>query len=171
MTLSEHAINIILGAIFISVFIGIFFFTYVSKIEQNIVRNQTIYLVDNIIGDLDILLPDSIKLLLSSKLIAPDMSHEDAKVEENNNALKKKAIIALSIIFGVGILIAFLISWFSKTKILPIIGKNLILLVFVALTEFIFLIFIGQNYISVDPNYVKYKFIQTLQEELKYYYD
>ena len=43
----EEIANIILHVILISIFIGIFFFTYGSHIEENIVKQQVAFLVEN----------------------------------------------------------------------------------------------------------------------------
>ena len=43
---------------------------------------------------------------------------------------------------------------------------NLVILIVVGLTEYIFLKYILQNYIIGDSNYVKYKIIKSLKNKL-----
>ena len=43
-----------------------------------------------------------------------------------------------------------------------ILEENIIVLVFVGITEFLFLTYFAQNYITIDANFVKEKMINTL---------
>jgi uncharacterized membrane protein YraQ (UPF0718 family) len=149
--------NIILHVTLISAFIGIFFFTYASKVEEQIVKDQVNYIVKDFIGDSKNLLgPESeaIKQMLNN-IQAPDLEEEDKMVKEQNSKLFSHAMKILV----VGVLIGCCTVYWMSTKydfdLMELIKVNLILLAFVALTEYVFLTYFGASFRSGDPNVVK----------------
>lgn len=154
--------NILSSVLLISVFIVIFFFTYASRIEKNIVIKQTNQLANNLFNDIAFLKDKSFKKFIMN-LNAGDLSKEDQKVKEQN----KKLLYTASLYVGCASIIIILISgfmiWFYQLNWKLLFLLNIITLICVALTEFFFLTFIAQNYISFDPNYVKYIFLTKLQ--------
>ena len=69
---AKHAANVIIATAMISVFIGVFFFTYASKIEQDIVVKRTTEIVDSMVSSAQII-PPSEKALISTQ-IAPNLT-------------------------------------------------------------------------------------------------
>lgn len=164
---SQVICNIIMSVAFIATFIGIFFFTYAKNIEQTIVKEQTENIVKDILGDYLILLPKEVKLplgLLSSGISAPDLKAEDEKANTHNKALLKKAFMAIIVanLVAVGLIYHFYKK--QPFDVMNMVKQNGLILVFVGLTEFVFLTYIGRYYVSADPNYVKYSIVKTINE-------
>jgi hypothetical protein len=164
---AKNTANIICATAMISVFIGIFFFTYASKIERNIVVKRSTEIVDDITSNMKMIIPEDQKQIIKNTIVPyltiPDsLNKADKDVENANNALQKSAIEYIFIFASVCIVIVFCLSMMFKFSFFEIVEENIIVLVFVAITEYIFLTFFAQNYITIDSNFVKGKMIDTL---------
>ena len=162
--------NVIISVAFIATFIGVFFFTYAKKIEQDIVKEQTASIVHDIVGDLKVFVADDampMLTMLTSQIPTPDMSGADAEAAENNAALLKKATKV--IIIGNLIAAAAIYYFYNQQPfdIVDMLKHNAIILMFVGVTEFVFLTYVARYFISADPNMVKYHVVKTLNEYLK----
>lgn len=166
--ISETIVKIILQVVVIFCFIGIFFFTYASHIEKNIVINQTNDIVDDLSGNLKKVLPDDVLDVLRIKfnqLSRPDLSSQDNDIQQSNNVILKKAIQSIITITISLLLVALLIIIVFKIDIPSIVdmGKEtIIILIFVGFVEFSFLTFFAQYYRTIDSNFVKSKIIGSL---------
>lgn len=163
---------IIFGVILIASFISVFFFTYVSKVEGQIVQNQMARIVNDLTsGNELILTPDQKRIIgtvIQSGLKTPDMSDVDAKVEANNNELKKKAlkIFGTMVLVGCAIIAAIYVKYKGTDKAInltEIVQYSMIILALVAATEFIFVSEITKNYEIIDPNYVRYLILDNFK--------
>jgi hypothetical protein len=170
--LSYQIANILLHVIFITSFLVVFFFTYTSKVEGQIVELQSKNIVKDIVGDVKLLLPDDIIEEVNTDLLpyvnAPDMKEEDEKVKEVNNALFSVVLKFIIATFAIGMLVVFIISRYSKESFGfgEIMMHNIIILFFVALTEYVFLDYFVKNYVTIDSNYIKYVIFKTLNDRL-----
>ena len=162
----EKIANVLLSIVLMSAFLGIFFFTYAARVEKNIVKSQSERIVVDLTADLnDVLTPtqlSDLRDLVSPYIVTPDLSKEDREIEENNKLLMKKASIVIITFVVIGLTAVFLLSKMENFSLKDIIIRNTIILFFVALTEFCFLTYLAQNYITIDSNFVKYKIINTL---------
>lgn len=150
--------NIIMMVIFVATFLGIFYFTYVAKVEEQIVAEEVDYIVDDLTSDLQLLLSDKQKDQIRSainKIPRPDLSASDKSVNDHNSQVFWSAIKILSVGFVIGMIGIYMASQYWKFDLLELIKNNLIILVFVGITEYAFLNFFAKNYISADPNFVK----------------
>lgn len=162
----NHGFLIIIQVMLTFIFLTIFFFNYVVKIEKEEFEKQIDFMVTTIIHDIKI--PDDIKthtekykekiLPVINNLIDINKNEEgvDINVKNTNDAIKKKAnnVLFLSIgIIGFSTLVFFIIGF--CINIPHHIFKSLIVVVFIALVEFLFLTFFTSNYISSDPNKVR----------------
>lgn len=152
--------NLILGVGIFSVFVCIFYFTYASVVEKNIVIKEIDYLVDDMTENFTNI---GIKLPLKP-LKAPDMSDADKSVQDTNNKLIKQATQAIGILAGVCVFISILLYYFYRFNIKDILIGNFILLLFIALTEFYYSTFIAANYDSVDKNVIKLHILENLRK-------
>jgi hypothetical protein len=99
-------------------------------------------------------------------------NNPDIIVEKNNKKIFKNSMIILSVIlFLVLLLFIFFMSmrnsnipFFQNFEFIKIFKESMIILVFVALTEFCFLYFFGSKYIVVNPNLLKKEVIDQLSE-------
>ena len=162
-----------------SVFVGIFFFTYGAFIEHKVLENQIENIVDSITRDVLPFVPENIQEGLSnqldsaqksikSKMNSPD--NPDITVAKNNQKVKKTAFEMLAGIFivgmGISVATASMYSGGSNKALVALLKKNALLLVFVIIVEFLFFTLVTKNYLSIDPNSVKQKIVQTLQTKI-----
>lgn len=171
MNFSELSITVITNVLLISIFIGIFFFTYATYIEQEVVKSQMDFLSKNITSFVLFLGPDlrdKYKNYLKDVKIT-GFDDIDKQVEELNKETVNKAIIANVIFFVCAVAIVFFIYHRSLKNREPIhlgqiLTQNLIILLFVGLTEFSFLTFFGSKFISLNPNVVKRELVRNFRE-------
>ena len=166
---ANHAANIIMSTALISVFLGIFFFTYAASVERKIVESRTTEIINEITNVAKTNIPEKQKLIIQKEilphLVVPkSLEEEDAKVALNNKNLLISSIKAISAIVLFCILILVALKYFYKVPLLELLKENLITLFFIALTEFIFLTYFAQNYITIDANFVKEKVLESLIE-------
>ena len=87
----------------------------------------------------------------------------ETKIKENNEMIFKKSMTFLSIINIVCLVILILLWKYKNFDIMYYIKKNIILGLFVILTELIFLYIISKNYIYIDKKYVITETIKKIQ--------
>ena len=159
-----------------SVFVGIFFFTYGAFIEHKVLENQIENIVDSLTRDVLPFVPDDIQEGLSNQLdsqkqsITNNMANQDTSAEKNNQKVKNTAFEMLAGIFivgmGISVATASMYSGGSNKALVALLKKNALLLVFVIIVEFLFFTLVTKNYLSIDPNSVKQKIVQTLKKTL-----
>jgi len=158
---SKQISQIILNVTLVSCFIGVLFFTYGSKVEQEIIQEQTENITKSITGDLQFL-PDSLKQQIKEQLSVPNMESDDLNAKESNSKLLKKSALVLGILFLVGMLLTIIIYITNKIDE-NIFTESLVILLAVGLTEVLFLNIISRPYKIADPNFVKYSMLSNLQ--------
>ena len=149
----ENMSGILMMAILAGTFLTIFFFTYVSSVEKQIAENQIIYLANNFSDSIKLLpteFQNTIKTEIQNTKL-PDFTSAINSIEQTNNAIIKKTCLLVGIILVLIMIAVYILS-----------RKNLIILIFIGLTEFVFLNVVPKNYISLDPNFVKFYAINKL---------
>lgn len=158
-------VNILFNVLFISIFIAIFFFTYASKVEKKIIVKQTKQIVDYFTENITILAPNNnIISDYVKNLQTPDFQKENAKVKLKNQELFHKAIISISILSFIIISINTILIYKFNINWKKMLLFNIISLICVAITEFFFLTIIASNFISFDPNFIKYIIVNKLND-------
>ena len=165
-------INFLLGILIqvlgIFIFLCIFFFTYASRIERDIVENQIDFILKDTLGIHTNLLPESVKVFLNNNL---NQTTPIDTVNESNDAIKEKTkrilFIFTSVVAAiVGICIVLARQgkpYFKDLKLKRIIIEIIIIIIAIGLTEFGFLTFLAQDFISVDPNELKAHFFENIK--------
>ena len=163
----ELAITVITNVLFISLFIGIFFFTYGGYIEKQVVKNQMEFLADEITDSVHIFGPNAKELLKNRINTLPplDFGELDTIVAKMNlNVLYKAIVSNIFLIIFISLIVYFTYAKSDKSfTIKNILIKNAIILVFVALTEYSFLNFFGSKYMSLNPNIVKHAIVKNIK--------
>jgi hypothetical protein len=157
----------------IFIFLTIFFFTYVTHVEQTEFKNQLNLITDDIMGDVN---NNLLKIINTQKHIDPNQANIilngiiDVMEEETttaykdsidsitieNNIIKKKSFYYLYLVIGILIVIISIIMMFNYCiKLKYDIKEGIIIVFFVGITEFLFLTFITTKYISASPNKVR----------------
>ena len=155
-----------------SVFVGIFFFTYGATVERKALENQIENIVESLTGDILPFLSTNLKSTIKDKLEVAKTKilsnpGPDKAIEKSNKKVKTTAVEILAGISIVGIGIsAAAAAMYSKDSaqlvMANLIKKNLLLLSFVAVIEFLFFTLVTQNYLSIDPNKVKLEIVNAL---------
>ena len=156
--------NILIGTLLFTIFLSIFYFTYIGKVEGEIVTEQ----VNNTVKELLESLKESGIDLSSLKSILnnmnpPKMDEEDNFVKNKNQELIKLTIKVLTISTILVIICVVLLKLTTNFSILEIVIINAIIIFFVAVTEYFFINNIPRNYRSLDPNRVKKAIINQLR--------
>jgi hypothetical protein len=162
----EMAINISINIGLISLLLGIFFFTYATVVEENIVKTNAIIGVSNIMDMIGPLLNNDIKKEMLKNLTIPDQTKEDKKVKDDNDALMHNSYSQLLVILDIGLTIGFILCIIFEHSFIKVLGLNLIIVTLVGCTEYIFLNFIPNNYISVDTNFIRYTILTELKKKV-----
>lgn len=152
---AEDIATIIVLVVLVAIFLTVFYFTYVSKVEDEIIRKQVAYLTNYFISDLKLLPREDIESIRQSIPDNQNMAEQDQAVKIHNKKVEEKAYTVLGIFSAIGIGIAYYLSKKYGFSLLDVLKNNLLILAFVALTEFIFLNVFVRNYISVDVNAIK----------------
>lgn len=171
----KASIDILLGVVMIATFISVFFFTYVSRVEGEIVESQVRKIVKDLTSSLAFYSSGSNnnakEMLLKQaleRLTVPDLSSADAEVREKNHEIKKKAALIFGVLIAIGVFIIFILyvighKYGKKIELRKLIISNIIILVLVAITEFVFVTTVSKNYQIVDANFVRYRILADLQ--------
>jgi hypothetical protein len=162
----EIITSIILQIVLVTTCITIFYFSYTTTVENEVVQIQIDNLMENFLGDISLILPDSQKVKLRtsiSKATIPDMTEKDAAMEENNKNLVNKMIKMMSIVFGCGMVICLFLMWKFQLDWKYLCKESLLGLVAVIIIEFVFLKFFVKNYDSLDQNSIKLHIVNILQ--------
>lgn len=161
---SEEIADIAINVLFVATFLGVFFFTVAAGIEGEVVKDQVKYLVNDFTSNLD-MLPDQYLNILRNKLIQseqPNLTEIDQKVQESNNDVFSTAMMLLTITLVIGLICVHIASRYYGFDMWHLLKRNLLILVFIGLTEYTFLMIFGRNYISADPNFVKLTLLNKL---------
>lgn len=149
--------DIVISVLFVATFLTVFFFTFAVKIEGEIVKEQVDYIVKDLTDDLDLLPPDVTNFLRQQVKSGkrPDMKSADDAVQKSNDEIFWSTIKIVSAALGVGLVGVYVASRYWEFSMLDSLKRNLVILTFIGLTEYVFLMVFGRKYISADPNYVK----------------
>lgn len=154
---SKEVADIVLNVIFIGTFLGIFFFTYAVQVEEEILEIQINDIILDLKNDLSIMPPEILATIKQGlqNVNRPDMTQVDAVVNAQNKNILKQAIMVIGISLATSLIGIYGASVYWKFSMIDLIKKNLIIMAFIGLTEFLFLTFFAKNFMSADPNYVK----------------
>ena len=171
--------NIIVHVIVIAIFIVTLFFTYGVYIEKKVFKKQIDIFVNDNLEEIKIFAPDFAENIKSKvkNLQFKDLSKEDKIVEEANSKMIKQAIRFMLGGVGIAVILVVLIYIFSvpsenKTNFMSnsnnfirkLIKYNILSLVFIGITEIIFLTVYGSNYEYIDNNKIKKSALSTLNK-------
>jgi hypothetical protein len=171
---------VILQVILMFVFLTIFFFTYMGIVEKDSFKLQMNIIVDDLFDDIkvrDYVQPGqedtAIFILYGLSEVARKNSlknakKEDVEINDRNTKIKNKAFICVGIAIGLlVVIISILVFSGHHVPFALHIKESIIVLLFVALTEIIFLNVITKNYWSVDPSQVRYQLGESVKKWIK----
>lgn len=169
--------GIFLQVILIFVFLTVFFFSYVGNAEKESFKLQMNLVVDDLVPDLNIrssippgqedlatvILDGSLDLAKKNSM--KNSETDDQNIKDQNNKIKGKAYLWLGIAVGVMLIVTIILVLLGKCIPYHIhLKEALIVVFFVAMTEFIFLTIITKKYWSVDPSEVRNQLGNSIQK-------
>lgn len=179
---SQFLCNLIIQVTLIFIFLTGFFFTYAKDKEKDVVVNNVDKLLESVIGETTLkLIPKDVKDTLKTNIsnleeTSDAVKQQDKDVEKNNNQVLSKTVnllIKVAIFSAVIVLICFYMSkktdigFFKHLDLKKIIIEALVILFFVGLTEFVFLTYFAADFISIEPNLIKYTFLKEINDFIK----
>lgn len=170
MKLSIFFVNIIVHVALMALFVTIFFFTIAQYFERKIVEDQINFIVDDFVGNS--LKPVSketksqIQKQINNDFKKINFHAADNQVKEQNQKVSKKAWIFVGILIGIIFLVVIILGFIFRWEpyyIRFLINSSVLSLIFVAITETLFMFLIAQNYLSADPSKIKLKVLEVLK--------
>lgn len=169
MKWSIFFVNILIHVGVMSLFLTIFFFTIAQYFEKQIVQQQINFVIDDFVGNtLKPVSPETkrkIKNQINEAFSKTDFTKQDESVKEQNSKVQKKAWtfvgILLCVIALIVIIFGFIFRW-EGYYLRFLFNSAVISLIFVAITETLFMFLIAQNFLSADPNKIKLSIVNTL---------
>jgi ABC-type transport system involved in cytochrome bd biosynthesis fused ATPase/permease subunit len=170
-----HLVGGTIQVYLVFVFLSIFFFLYVIKKEKEIFVSQIQFVVDSFVKNavefINVAYPDdksSLKDLVNKALEGFDIEVDEeanAKITEANNRIRNQTALILLVI-GVVLAVVFVVMWkagacFSFGHQLVM---SLIMLAFIAMTEFAFLNLVAKNHIAAEVNKIKISVLDQIQK-------
>lgn len=157
--------NVIIQFLFVIIFLNIFFFTYVIKIERDIISKQTTDIITNIIDEIKIIVPQSIIDSLKKYIhTIPDVNIDETQIKQNNSSCYKKGLCIIIIISLICMALIFLLWKKFNINIKYLLLDGIISLIFVIITEIFFLHCIVKNFILGDSNSIKKGIFMGIQK-------
>ncbi len=106
-----------------------------------------------------------IKNAINSKIDNINFKDLDEKTKKNNNKIFNNNLIFIGTLLAFVIVLLTFLSYVDKEFDSKLVMFGAIFsLIFVAITETSFLLLIGSNYLSTDPNKIKEKIVDKLYE-------
>jgi hypothetical protein len=179
-SMTNRLFRVILQVIFIFIFLTIFFFTYVQTVEKDSFKLQMNIVVDDLLDDMvirklvpsgqeeiaTILLDGSVEVVRSN--FSKNTKTEDDKINKRNYEIKSKAFKWVGVSIFILIIIVSIFTFCGHCIPFRLHLKESILIVlFVAITEIIFLNVITKNYWSVDPSQVRHQIGESIKKWVK----
>ena len=174
---SQFLTNIITQIILCTAFIVIFFFTYVKLENQNTIKLQLDFLVDQLIGNSKTFLSNDEISKISSLLknIEDYGNNDDTTIKKTNDTIYKRAMEYLVNVLSIGLgIIGMLIvlskikgsTFFTSFNLSECIIFGLIILVVVGITEYIFLTNFSTKYITIDVQKIRAQMLKKIFEHI-----
>lgn len=166
--------KIVMQIFFVVTFLSLFFFLYVVKVEKDVFDKQIGFVVDNLYDDFDksvtLIIPPSeqkvYKEYLKNYITHIQISQDDYQdIRDNNQEIvdsTKKIVITFAFLLFAAVF-AIVVLRFC-TDLTHHFFENIIVLGGIALTEYLFLNLITKNYISANPNVVKWSVLDAIQQ-------
>jgi len=174
----NFVLTVLIQVICVFIFLTVFFFTYAAKKEGEILTDQVNFIIRNLAGIHTNSLPEGLRKTVLDKINAintdtPEIRDQTKQIEETNKKIQDKTTKILIILAVIVILItagSYLlrnkVNYFKGIHLSKILKETVIILTFVAITEFVFFKYFGAKFISVDPNTVKGNIFKKLAETI-----
>ncbi len=170
INISSHDFAFILLTVAcMATFLSIFYFTYTASVEKEIITKQMNYVTNNLLDELNIVLPDEYKGNIYNyikNINPPNMEKQDFDTNESNKKIIDKTLkIVLPGLF-IALSIVFIMSKQYNFSFMDVFFRTFLTIIIVAIVEFLFLNQFASKYISANANLVKYNILSAIQNNL-----
>ena len=168
--IENDILTIFIQVIFMLCFLIFFYFSYVVNIEKENFKKQIELTINSLLNES--IIKNTITEYKNSKISKNDMypiifyglidtiEEKNNKqlqdsiktINDNNNKIKNNCYILIGILLSIVFVISILLSCFP---INVIIKESVIIILFIGLTELLFIKYISSRYIIADPNKIK----------------
>lgn len=170
----DEIIKIFMQIFFVVTFLSLFFFLYVTKVEQEIFQDQINLIVDSIYGDIIstigiVVPPEGQKIIKQGfydyiNTIKIEPQQYDDITNQNKSVLDQTKQLVLVLGLTLFFIVIALIALRFCTDLSHHFLENIIVLTAIALTEFLFLNLVSRDYISSNPKKIELYFFQAVQQ-------
>lgn len=164
----DFLFSVSLNVVFFALFVTAFFFVMVSRMEVKTVEanvgRATKEMSTTITGGLNATTKATLKQSLTTHLDIPDLTIEDNLVKDKNKKLLKDTWIILGSSAGGILALSTFLAYMADLDIKQHYIDALIILMFVAAAEFLFLFVVVRYYESIDTHETKVKIVDTIQK-------
>ena len=180
--IENNILIIFIQVIFMICFLVFFYFSYVVNIEKENFKKQIELTINSLLNES--IIKNTITEYKNSKISKNDMypiifyglidtiEEKNNKqlqdsiktINDNNNKIKNNCYILIGILLSIVFVISILLSCFP---INVIIKESVIIILFIGLTELLFIKYISSRYIIADPNKIKKELGIAIKEWLK----
>jgi hypothetical protein len=181
----KHTFDIIFQITLITIFLTVFFFSYVSNVEKNEFTSQINFTVNQIITD------DEMRMLIPQNLTEKQKEDLSIVISGALEAAKRKSVISLQssiddvnktnsiiktnsykligyIVTGVVVLCLIVLTLgYCLPNLINQFNQAVFVVFFIGLTELLFLNLITKKYISANPNKIKATIASAIKEWIK----
>lgn len=181
----KHTFDIIFQITLITIFLTVFFFSYVSNVEKNEFTSQINFTVNQIITD------DEMRMLIPQNLTEKQKEDLSIVISGALEAAKRKSVISLQssiddvnktnsiiktnsykligyIVTGVVVLCLIVLTLgYCLPNLINQFNQAVFVVFFIGLTELLFLNLITKKYISANPNKIKATIASAIKEWVK----
>jgi hypothetical protein len=156
--------NVLVLVSLYAVLTNILYIIYISKSENDIIKNNINYLIDNFLPNKYFLDEQLRKTILTSinNISTENLKKLDDEKIKNNKDIINKSIKNISIIFIVCITLVFAWCYYFNLDFAQIILNNTIIIVFLLFVQLAFFYIIRTQYLIADTNIVKNKFANLI---------
>jgi len=171
----HHIVGGLIQIFLVFAFLSLFFFLYVVKVERQIFSDQVGFIVDSFVDEffknIDVFFPErrqDINKLFSdavAKFEITENQEVNAAITASNNKIQKTTQITL-LVTGVVIILILIAMWYfgGCLDFGRQFAMGLVILAFIAITEFAFLHLVAKNYISAEVNNIKSAILERVQK-------
>lgn len=159
--------TVVLSVVMASAAILSVYCTLGQAVEKRVVQDQTANVVHSLLEDATLLGDAGTSALRTylATLQAPDSRAADAAVAASNAAILRKAALVVAAFVAAGFLLANLLATSEGFSLRQPIRDAARSTALAALTEAAFLLLIGRNFVSADPNAVRSMLLDELSAQ------
>lgn len=167
--INNFYIEIMIQLFLIFSFLTIFYFLYVISIEREQFKSGINYVIDSIFDDIRSNLPFHKTILSNIKLNTELDTTKYPLIDKNNNNIFTMAMeILIAWFFAVMLLLLILFLLGIKIDLKGILMRNMLILLIIGVTEYLFLVLVGSKYRIIDANRIKYKIFDSIRRYTRF---